>query len=142
MPPFVKTVSDLRAEGPVVDLHIAIGSEYEEALKQANMPIPQPVPVVALIDTGAGRSIIGQGIAAQLGLSPVGTGSVNIPSLPNVEGPEYRVRFIFPNGTACEGTMLELPIPNPTIQCLIGRDFLAHTVFVYVGQSNLFTISL
>jgi len=94
-----------------------------------------------MIDTGATRSVISQGIAAQLGLNPVGITAINTPSSTNVQCYEYLVRFIFSHNIIVEGVMIEAPLQNQPIQCLIGRDILAHAIFVYIGQSNLFSLS-
>ncbi len=59
----------------------------------------------------------------------------------NVPCPEYLVRLAFPNNVVWEGTVLDAPLEGQHIQCLIGRDVLAQTVFVYIGYSNLFSVS-
>jgi hypothetical protein len=40
-----------------------------------------------------------------------------------------------------ETTVLEAPLLGQHIQCLIGRDVLAHGVLVYIGYGNLFSLS-
>jgi hypothetical protein len=94
-----------------------------------------------MIDTGATGSVIQQGLAAQLGLNPVGLVQIHTPSSTNVVCYEYAVRLVFPNNVVFEGTVIEAPLQGQHIQCLIGRDVLAQAVLVYIGYSNLFSLS-
>lgn len=82
-----------------------------------------------------------QGLPALLGLQPVGVAYINTPSSTNVACHEYLVGLIFPNNVLAETTILEAPLEGQHIQCLIGRDVLAHGVFVYIGYGNLFSLS-
>lgn len=94
-----------------------------------------------MIDTGATSSVIRQGLATQLGLNPIGVTYINTPSSTNVPCYEYVVRLLFPNNVVAETTVLEAPLLGQHIQCLVGRELLAHGVFVYVGYVNLFSLS-
>lgn len=94
-----------------------------------------------MIDTGASGSVIRQGLATQLGLNPIGLTYINTPSSTNVGCYEYAVRLIFPNNVVVETPVLEAPLQGQNIQCLIGRDVLAHGVLVYIGYGNLFSLS-
>lgn len=141
MPSFTSQIPNLQAFGPVVELTLAVPQAVEDALKQAGTPIPAPVRVVAMIDTGASGSVLQQGLAAQLGLNPIGVMMINTPSSTNVACYEYAVRFLFPNNVVVEGTMIEAPLQGQQIQSLVGRDVLAHGVFLYIGYANLFSLS-
>lgn len=141
MPSFTSQVANLQSVGPVVELRLAVGSAAEAALRKAGSPIPSPLAAVAMIDTGATSSVIQVGLAAQLGLNPVGVTYINTPSSTNVACYEYLVRLVFPNNVLVEATVLEAPLQGQHIQCLIGRDVLAHGVLVYIGYGNLFSLS-
>lgn len=141
MPSFTSQVPNLQAVGPIVELRIAVGGAAEAALRKAGNSIPAPVPAVAMIDTGATGTVIRQGLAAQLGLNPVGVTYINTPSSTNVACYEYLVRLLLPNNVLVEATVLEAPLQGQHIQCLIGRDVLAHGVLVYIGYGNLFSLS-
>jgi hypothetical protein len=125
----------------VVELKVAVGSIAESALQAARVPVPQPVSVTAMIDTRATGSVIRQGLPAQLGLNPVGVTYINTPSSTNVPCHEYLVRLVFPNNVIAETTIIEAPLQGQHIECLIGRDVLAHGVFIYIGYGNLFSLS-
>lgn len=94
-----------------------------------------------MIDTGATGSVIQRGLAARLGLNPIGVSYINTPSSMNVACHEYLVRLVLPNNVLFETTVIEAPLQGQHIQCLIGRDVLAHGVFVYLGYVNLFSLS-
>ena len=94
-----------------------------------------------MIDTGATVSVIQQGLPAQLGLEPIGVVYVNTPTSVNVACHKYLVRLIFPNNVRAETPIIEAPLHGQRIQCLIGRDVLAHGVFVYIGFGDFFSLS-
>ncbi len=103
--------------------------------------MPPLVPALAMIDTGASATVIQQGIAAKLGLNPVGVTQITTPSHANVRCYRYIVRLVFPNNVTVESTVIEAPLQGQHIRCLIGRNVLAHGVLVYIGYRNLFSLS-
>lgn len=141
MPSFTSQVPNLQSVGPVVEVRIAVGSAVEAALNKTGTAIPAPVPAVAMIDTGASGTVVQQGMASELGLRPIGLTSINTPSATNVHCYEYSLRLIFPTNVVFETTAIEAPLQGQHIQCLIGRDVLGQGVFVYIGYSNLFSLS-
>ena len=94
-----------------------------------------------MIDTGASATVVQQGLAAQLGLQPIGIAYINTPSSTNVRCYQYVVRFLFPANVIVESTVIEAPLQGQTIQCLIGRNVLAHGVLLYIGYVNTFSLS-
>ncbi len=59
----------------------------------------------------------------------------------NVPCYEYLVRIDLPGNVVAETTVLEAPLLGQHIQCLVGRDVLAHGVLIYIGYENLFSLS-
>jgi predicted aspartyl protease len=141
VPSFTSQLPNLQAVGPVVDMRVWIGGPVEQVLKKADSKVPPPVPVKGMIDTGATGSVIQPTIAQTLGLQPVGVVSISTPSSMNVPCYQYVVRLILPNNVVVEALAIEAPLHGQQIQCLIGRDVLAHGVFVYTGYINQFTLS-
>jgi predicted aspartyl protease len=141
MPSFTTQLPNLQAMGPVVDMRVWIATSVEGALKKAGSKIPEPVPAKAMIDTGATGSVIQPAIAKQLGLQPVGVVSISTPSSENVPCLQYICRLTFPNNVIVEALAIEAPLRGQHIQCLIGRDVLAHGVLAYTGYINQFTLS-
>ena len=141
MPTFTSQSLDLQALGPIVDVHIAIGSALEEVRTANGQVPPAPVSAVAMIDTGASGSVVQAGLLSSLGLQPVSVAYMSTPSSTNVVCNEFLVRLVLGSAVAVETTVIEAPLAGQHIQCLIGRDVLARTVLVYIGQSNLFSLS-
>ena len=54
---------------------------------------------------------------------------------------QYSVRLIFPSNVIVEAIAIEAPLKGQHIQCLIGRDVLAHGILVYTGYINQFSLS-
>jgi hypothetical protein len=54
--------SQLGPEGPVVNLLVGVSEPAVAALQAANQPVPPPVSVRALIDTGASCTCIVAGV--------------------------------------------------------------------------------
>ena len=103
--------------------------------------MPAPLQLQAMIDTGASGTVIQQGLAASLGLQPVGTTKITTPSSTEVDCYEYAVRYVLPNNVVAEGTVIEAPLEGQQIQALIGRDVLSQAVFVYIGYMGGFSLS-
>ena len=141
MPSFTIGIPNLHEVGPIVELGLAVPLELEDELRRRSEPVPDAVPMVAMIDTGATGSVIQTGLAAQLGLQPVGVSLISTPSSTNVRCYEYAVRLAFPNNVVVGGTVIEAPLQGQHIQGLIGRDILAHGVLVYVGYTGQVTLS-
>ncbi len=127
--------------GPLVDIRVWVGTPVEEVLKRAGSKLPEPAAAKGMIDTGATGSVIQPSIAQQLGLQPVGVVHISTPSSEDVPCLQYVVRLIFPNNVIVEALAIEAPLRGQHIQCLIGRDVLAHGLFVYTGYINQFTLS-
>ena len=141
MPSYTGTFANLIASGPIVETRIIVSTPVEEVLRANNDPLPEPVAVTALIDTGATGTVIQTGIAGRLGLHPVGVTYITTPSSTNVECFRYQVRLLLPNNVVVETIAIEAPLQGQNIQCLIGRDILAHGVLIYIGYINQFTLS-
>lgn len=141
MPSFTIQLPNLQAMAPLVDMRVWIGTPVEEALKRSGSTTPEPVAAKGMIDTGATGSVIQPSLAKQLGLQPVGAVHISTPSSANVLCYRYNVRLIFPNNVIVEAIAIEAPLAGQQIQCLVGRDVLAHGVLVYTGYINQFTLS-
>ena len=72
MPSFTTQLPNLQAQGPLVEMRIWVGNSVGEAIKKSEGKLPEPVPVKAMIDTGATGSVIHPEITKKLGLQPVG----------------------------------------------------------------------
>ena len=60
----------LEIGGAIIDVGFAVSGPRLNALKAANMPVPTPVIVRALVDTGASCTCLDPTVIAQLSLAP------------------------------------------------------------------------
>lgn len=141
MPSFTTQIPNLQEMGPVVEVKLAVAAVVEEILKKENKPLPNPLSVSAMIDTGATGTVIRSDLVEKLNLNPIGTTLIHTPSSTNVECFEYLLRVLFPNNVVVETVVIAAPLQNQSIQCLIGRDILHHGVLIYTGYVNTFTLS-
>jgi len=131
-------------EGPVVDIKVTVSKTLEATLRAEKKDIPNPIPVKAMIDTGATFSVIQVGLAKKLGLNPIGTATAQTPSTSTtgVQAYKYNLALFFPNLVTVEVNAVEMPLKGQNIQCLVGRDVLSLGVLVYTGYINQFTFTL
>ena len=142
MPSFTTAVADLRALGPVFEALVAVPEPVEELLRSSGRPVPQPIRVSALIDTGASQSVIQAGLAEQLHLNPVGMAAIHTASAADVPCALYDVRLALPSNVVAGLVAVETSLAGQSIQVLIGRDVLQQGVLVYVGYTGTFTFSI
>ena len=143
MPSFTTQVPNLQGTGPVLEVRLAVSEPLEEWLRERGQDIPPPVALTGMVDTGASGCVVQQGLPTQLGLQPVGTTLINTPSSTNVLCSVYAVRLVLAGGqVVVNGTVIEAPLQGQNIQCLVGRDILAHGVLIYIGYANQFTLSV
>jgi len=140
----------LASIGPLIQIQIEVPSVLAASLQAANLPIPNPVDGVALIDTGATITSIHADILIGLGINPVGVANVGTAGGPRQQS-TYPAKFSFP-GTPLPGFELAQVIgcdltgqmvgnQRPLIG-LIGRDVLANAVLVYNGSAGMFSLSI
>src|SRR5436853_3155515 len=111
MPSFtVGLGANLQPAGPIVEMLVAISDVLEQELRNNGQPVPDPIRIVAMVDTGASATVLQEGLARQLGLHPVGVTSITTPSSTGVQCYEYAVRLLFPNNVVVGGTVIETPL--------------------------------
>jgi hypothetical protein len=140
MPQFTIRLDDIRRRGALLDVGIGVGREAEKALLRLGRPVPGPRRTRAMVDIGAGRSLIRKGLGDELGLNPVGAVEIDTASSTDLRALEYDVCFLLPHDVALETTALEAPLPNHGLGALIGRDLLASARLEYVGYRDEFTL--
>lgn len=142
MPSFTTQLPDLHRNGPVCQVRIGVSQPTADLLKQKSQAIPAPVEITALIDTGASGTAIKPEVIRQLQLTPRGVTNICTPSSSAHPCNVYDVSLVFPNGVGVPViTVIEVPLEGQVIQGLIGRDVLAHGIFIYSGYTNTFSLS-
>ena len=141
MPSITHKIVDLRTEGPVIEITVTPSVHF---LQQMNISSDDTkfVKLLAMIDTGASKTVIKKGITSYLEINPVGYTKMTTPSSTNVHCDDFNVQILFSKNIYIPSIVVtEAPLQGQHIQCLIGRDILKYGVFFYNGCENTFTIS-
>jgi predicted aspartyl protease len=133
--------------GPLVDIQVGVSEEREDALLKAGLPVPNPVQIRALIDTGASCTCIDPSALQSLGLTPTGSTPIHTPSTggtaQNADQYDVSVILLHPNLQLTIPTVaiIEAELSIQGIQALIGRDVLQGCLLIYDGQAGIFTLA-
>lgn len=148
MPHFTLTISP---QGPLLNATVGVSQARQKALFEASQPIPNPVSIQAIIDTGATLTCLDLSVLQTLGLSPTGTAEINTPSTgisPAVVD-QYDVSLLIPGAQGEIPLLIEvLPVvcveglrASQNFHGLIGRDILSKCLFTYNGTMGTFTLA-
>jgi hypothetical protein len=146
MPHFSLTISP---RGPLLQVLLGVSAPRGTALTAAGQPVPAPIPITGLIDTGASCTSIDISLLRQLAIPETGKTTVHTPST-QANAPHstsvYDISLVLVHPLTVRTfnalPVIEAPLIHQGIQALIGRDILSHCLFVYDGQSGNFSLSL
>jgi hypothetical protein len=133
----------------VVKLYRNVGAVYRATLVSGGRPVPGPVEVEALVDTGASMTVVEEGTLQVLGLDPAGEFEVHTASTgaAPVRRNVYKVEVSL--AEAVTGTLadnLEVVAADDLsglgVGALLGRDVLGRLVFTYDGPNDTFTFDI
>jgi hypothetical protein len=142
--------------GACVQAEITLARQDLLRRRQANQPVPQPVTVTALLDSGAESTCIDPGVVARLNLPICGSGFTLAPGVasgPVVLGgalPHFSydagLVILFPNQPKMNLVIPDLPVDTLPllafgIEAVIGRDVLASCVLVINGPGGSATLA-
>jgi hypothetical protein len=139
----------LTAEGALVDLLVGLSAATIHALRTAGRPVPSPLPVRALIDTGADMTCVDRNVLQGLPLAWGGMALANVPTHGGITiaaQHEVTLTIVHPSGNPSDDLIepnlyvLELPLASLGFQALIGRDVLARCCFRYDGPASQFDL--
>ena len=134
----------LMQRGPIVQVTIGVEQNIAQQLLSQGIPLPQPVPGVALIDTGATSTCIDEAIAQQLNLPVIDVVSISSASHVETKQNVYPV-LIEVVGIAIKFNAFRaigVPLANQGIQVIVGRDLLQLCTLFYNGLIGSFTLSI
>ncbi len=128
-------------EGLTLPIMIAPSLPIRDFLKREKKEIPGSVELLALVDTGATRTVVREGICKELNLTPRNRVKISTAGEP-CDAFEYDVAVSFPMLNIAFETIfvLEAPLTGHNIGCLIGRDLLKAGVLFYNGIDNSYTL--
>ena len=141
MPSFEISLADLQTSGPIIQGFVGPSRELIATLGAE--AVAAPVPVSALIDSGAAITVVTPEVAVLLNLQSVGAVPVHTPtSVEPVFCRQFHVNVYFSPAFVVENILVvEAPLTGQSFQCLIGRDILSRGVFTYDGVNGRFSLS-
>jgi len=133
--------------GPLLHFVVAVSKPRAEALVKAGMPVPTPVNVVGLIDTGASITSIDPAVLKALGAVSTGTIPLQTPST-KAAAPHIANQFDVSihlvhrmiTRTFHAVPVVEAELAHQGIQALIGRDILIFCLLTYDGEAGTFCL--
>jgi hypothetical protein len=139
-----RITAQIGGTGATFDLIVGITPSRQQALVKAHRPLPPPLRIRAVLDTGAFCTVIDSKILQSLELEPKGKIQVHTPSTTGqqpYEANQYDVllAMFHPSGPPLvERSMavIESDLSGWSGQALIGRDLLSKCVVVYDGPSD------
>jgi hypothetical protein len=134
--------------GPLIDILVGISVHRQHALVKANQPVPQPLIVRALIDTGATCTNIDSSILSALGVTSTGQVPVHTPSTRGGQphlACQFDVSLTFSHPKLTwhfqAVPVLESDLAHQGITALLGRDILKECLFTYDGSAGTFCLA-
>ena len=133
--------------GPVLECFIGVSAARAEALKKAAQPVPPPIHIRGLVDTGASCTSVDPSILKTLGVVSTGTVPVHTPSTkcghPHVAN-QFDVCFVLNHPMIARNftalPVIESDLEHQGIHALIGRDILSFCLLTYDGQAGMFCL--
>jgi len=140
------------AGGPLLRAVVSVSAARAGALTAASQELPPPVPIQALVDTGASCTCIDPDILInRLGLMATGEAECLTPTTGATPQKMklYDIGLRIMAGSVTEPHLYLDPLPvmesglfdGQGIHALIGRDVLNRCVLIYNGTTRLFTLS-
>lgn len=126
----------LRQNGPTCQVVIKPSDPTVEKLKLEKRDVPH-ITVSALIDTGASTTAVSHKVVKALKLIPRGTAKVYTSNRRSETRNEFDISLEFDTDTYLTILkVLDANLKDHSIDCLIGRDVLAHGVLTYNGPKK------
>lgn len=134
--------------GPLLQFGVSVNKPRAEALRAASQPVPSPILITGLIDTGASCTCIDSSILRQLAIPVSGTTPVHTPSTkasaPHIAN-QYDISLILAHPLMTRTfhaiPVTEAQLVHQGIQALIGRDILSFCLFTYDGAAQSFCLA-
>ena len=140
--------ANIQPNGPIIQVAVLVSNPRRAALQASGQPVPQPVFVNGLIDTGASCTCVDPTVITQLRIPATGSVPIITPSTGAVPHAcnQYDVSIAVVLGVNHFKIIDTLPVIATALahqghEVLIGRDVLADGVLFYNGENNTVTIS-
>ena len=133
--------------GPIVRLAVLVSDPRREALVAANRPVPNPILINGLLDTGASSTCIDPAVMQSLGLTPTGFVPIITPSTGTT--PHMCEQYDVAIAVLLRGSAVHIidtlpviasPLAHQGHEALIGRDVLSRAILIYNGHEGNLTL--
>jgi hypothetical protein len=140
---------EIGAAGAVVEVHLGVSPDLRAALRKQRKPVPHPIPANFLIDTGAGSSLVDDGLMRSLGLAPTSAARMHSASSGGVPQPcdIFDVSLTL-GGLSKPSTLHFQPLPilglafiNHGFDGLLGRDVLNRLQLHWNGPGRVLKLT-
>jgi hypothetical protein len=135
------------ADGPVIDLAVAVGGSWQRRLAARGAVVPSPTIVRALIDTGSDLSVVHSQVLQQLSVRVTGSIRIRRPGASGGFRPASLSDVQLSIGGLGPGTqwisirVVGVAPSTPTVLELIGRDLMKRCTPFYNGPRDELTVS-
>ncbi len=135
------------ADGPVIDLGVAVGRSWQRRLAAQGIVVPSATTVRALIDTGSDLSVVHPQVLHQLGVQATGSIRIRRPGAAvgfrpaSVSEVELSIGGLSPGTQWVSAQVVCVAPSTPTVFALIGRDVLEHCTLFDNGPRRELTLS-
>lgn len=126
--------------GPVVEIAIGPSFAAEDGLIRQGYPVPQET-LYAVVSPAESTTLISEELCQRLNLRTLGLIRHYIPTLGLQSRPRFPILVRIPGLLERSVDAIAMKLPSP-IQCILGRDFLSFTVFVYDHNRKVCTIKV
>jgi hypothetical protein len=146
----ILTAPVVTPDGPLVRILLGPSRSQVHSLRLAGRPLPQPVELTALVDTGAEVSAVDPGVITGLGLPLKAAGLANVPATGGPTETWARpasLSILHPSNQPILNLVIsaldlfEVPLTGLGYEALIGRDVLSRCVLIYDGPAAVFTLA-
>lgn len=130
--------------GPCISVLIQNPIDILDAGEPRDFGLPSPVPIMALIDTGASISVVSKTYAQSAKLRLTSEGSKIRTLGATLDGAEYAASMSFPDTSLTPLVPIRLFATNIRerhYSCLIGRDILQFWRITFDGPGRRFSIT-
>jgi hypothetical protein len=137
----------ITGDGCALSVLIGLGADDMHALQAAGLPIPAPVRVRAVFDSGSDKTAVALPLLQQFALIPVGRARTQT-AAGSIRAQLYEVSLSVPNPTGAltpmlvrpEWTVTEFLHPPVGIDVLLGLDLARECLSIIDGPGGLFTL--
>jgi predicted aspartyl protease len=126
---------------PILTLALGVGATRFHELKAAGQPIPEPVQVRSLLDTGGCYTLADFAVVESLGLEANGRRQVFTPGGTVLELETFVASLYIGSWSTGALTLGATSLRSHLIDVIVGRDILQFALFIYDPRNASFSLN-